>query len=284
MKNKIIKKYFSCLLAFTTLVAACPIISAYANAYDVIAQKSNSTILVNGEMLPLKLDGQHYYPLIYKDTNYMPVPLAEQLIGKNITWYSDENRLLVSGNHAEALTEHIVETSNIITENNAVFYDTVKLESDSGFNTTTNVLLCEENIFIPVRVLCELSNKAVSYDASRNDVLIRDNLTPEQLSSAKNYVAQVEIKINNLWNIIGNTEANEQEIIRNIRSTISSIAEVEPPEVEYVSYDRNRMLEVINDISKDLMSDTLSDETREQIEYKISALQYYNAMINRFNF
>ncbi len=158
------------------LLAAISVVSVLAGAVgmgliqDIKAQlRGDFTIIVDGKIQTFKnADGETVYPLLYDGTTYLPVRAIGELMGKDVYWYENEKKIVLSDKKPETTVTDAdviisdsgakapkrpahqakkdVDTSSFIGEEkakqialtraglaaNEVFFDKIELDRDNG--------------------------------------------------------------------------------------------------------------------------------------------------------
>ena len=156
-------------------------------------------MVVDGTLYtPTDVNGRIVKPFIYNGTTYAPVRATASILNKNINWNSSKNAVELTSKtsdtyytDANGQRVYVYETSPIT--NNGVTYSKsslttinvikgAKIYNDGSLVIPRNVNGVEVDIFsvngtiyVPVRMMVQLSGADISYDATTNSIYINRN-------------------------------------------------------------------------------------------------------------
>lgn len=129
------KKLFSTIvLCVVFSLGICAYAISSVNASAVIRPDIN--VLVNGETKYFKsADGNYVYPLIYKDSTYLPIRAMGEVTGKNINWDENTKTIKLYGKKEQS--------QNTVSKPNYTASKTVKVQERTDFTVMLEDKKCD---------------------------------------------------------------------------------------------------------------------------------------------
>lgn len=223
MKGKIIK-----LLILTLVILLIPM--AVTNAEELT--KFN----VNGENLTYESS------MVFNGRTYIPVRDFSELVGANVVWNSDKNRV--------ELTKHDVELYIYANDKKAIFNDQI-------YYMDSPLMLKDGITYAPIRFIAEAFYHNVSWDKENNTIYISEKATyiVKEEDTLASISSQLNIPIENLiaWNNLSSEEVSPNMKLKLEPVTITAIDEIRTNAV--ISY---------KDTELDLLAKIVFTEARDE--------------------
>lgn len=269
--KKIITMFLSCISLFCstnllTVAYADNTIYAQSTEYKNFVINS-SQYIYNGTIIE------------YKNMNWFPIDSADNFINKKLFW--KDNCLYVSDISDTIKNNLFVEVINtdVTYSIEANILNDIPIIYNNNNLTNTDVIKYNNEIYIPIRTICSIGDKNISWDNFWKAIFINNNMTQKNYDDAEKYINDMYTHIYgavNSWKklIYGGYDEESTKLINNL----SYIIEYSVPEIAIINFNYSEIkskAEKVNELfSNSEQSYYMDDQNRDAIDIWIESLKF----------
>lgn len=179
------KKHFVFITtAILTITTAIPIIASEAISSKDAQLRPDFTIIVDGSEINFKTaNGDAAYPILYKDSTYLPLRAIGEIMGKNVNWDEDNKTITISGKRDTTSSNKDnpdISKKNITIQERqdfTIIIDDIEKTFYSANGTRIYPILYNGSTYLPLRSIGEIMNKEVLWNATDKIVTLNGDFT-----------------------------------------------------------------------------------------------------------